>query len=56
MRSVLLGTEGMTNITGGNSILRTFFIHLAPLIGNAEFIQKNATARLSQLSLNYRFQ
>jgi hypothetical protein len=44
----------MTNITGGNSILRTFFIHLAPLIGNAEFIQKNATARLSQLSLNYR--
>ncbi len=54
MRSVLLGTEGMTNITGGHSILRTFFMHLAPLIGNAEFIQKNATARLSQLSLNYR--
>jgi 3-(3-hydroxy-phenyl)propionate hydroxylase len=54
MRSVLLGTEGMTNITGGNSILRTFFIHLAPLIGNAEFVQKTATARLSQLSLNYR--
>ena len=54
MRSILLGTEGMTNITGGNSILRTFFIHLAPLIGNAEFVQKNATARLSQLSLNYR--
>jgi 2-polyprenyl-6-methoxyphenol hydroxylase-like FAD-dependent oxidoreductase len=54
MRSVLLGTEGMTNITGGHSILRTFFIHLAPLIGNAEFIQKNATARLSQISLNYR--
>src|ERR1700722_8937018 len=54
MRSVLLGTEGMTNITGGHSILRTFFIHLAPLIGNAEFIQKNATSRLSQISLNYR--
>jgi 3-(3-hydroxy-phenyl)propionate hydroxylase len=54
MRSVLLGTEGMTNITGGHSILRTFFIHLAPLIGNAEFVQKSATARLSQLSLNYR--
>jgi 2-polyprenyl-6-methoxyphenol hydroxylase-like FAD-dependent oxidoreductase len=54
MRSVLLGTEGMTNITGGQSILRTFFIHLAPLLGNAEFVQQSATARLSQISLNYR--
>jgi 3-(3-hydroxy-phenyl)propionate hydroxylase len=54
MRSVLLGTEGMTNITGGQSILRTFFIHLAPLLGNAEFVQKNATARISQIALTYR--
>ena len=54
MRSVLMGTEGMTNITGGQSILRTFFIHLAPLIANAEFVQKSATSHISQVALNYR--
>jgi 2-polyprenyl-6-methoxyphenol hydroxylase-like FAD-dependent oxidoreductase len=54
MRSILMGTEGMTNITGGQSILRTFFIHLAPLFANAEFLQKSATSHISQVALNYR--
>jgi 2-polyprenyl-6-methoxyphenol hydroxylase-like FAD-dependent oxidoreductase len=54
MRSVLMGTEGMTNITGGHSMMRTFFIHLAPLIANAEFVQKSATSHISQVALNYR--
>ena len=54
MRSILAGTEGMTNITGGPSIFRTFFIHLAPLFANADFIQKSATSHISQVSINYR--
>ncbi len=54
MRSILTGTEGMTNLTGGPSILRTFFIHLAPLFANADFVQKSATSHISQVSLNYR--
>ena len=54
MRSILTGTEGITNITGGDSILRTFFIHLAPLFANAELVQKSATSHISQIALNYR--
>ena len=54
LRSILTGTEGMTNITGGQSILRTFFIHLAPLFASADFIQKSATSHISQVSINYR--
>jgi hypothetical protein len=44
----------MTDIAGGPSILRTFFIHLAPLIASAEFVQQNAVRRISQVALNYR--
>jgi 2-polyprenyl-6-methoxyphenol hydroxylase-like FAD-dependent oxidoreductase len=54
MRSILNRTEGLTGIIGGRSIVRTFFLHLAPWIAHAEFVQQNATARISQIALNYR--
>jgi len=54
MRSILSITEGMTNALGGPSILRSFFLHLAPWIANAEFLQEAATSRISQIALNYR--
>jgi len=54
LRSILNTTEGMTNIAGGHSILRTFFVHLAPLIANADLVQESAVSRISQVALNYR--
>jgi 2-polyprenyl-6-methoxyphenol hydroxylase-like FAD-dependent oxidoreductase len=54
MRSVLTRTEGLTDVIGGDSILRDFFLHLAPWVANAEFVQDTVTARISQLALNYR--
>jgi len=54
MRSILSTTEGLTNALGGPSILRSFFMHLAPWIANAEFVQDTATSRISQIALNYR--
>jgi 2-polyprenyl-6-methoxyphenol hydroxylase-like FAD-dependent oxidoreductase len=54
MRSIISRTEALTKITGGHSILRSFFIHVAPHIANADFVQQNATAHISQISLNYR--
>lgn len=55
MRSILSRTEGLTAMLGGgSSMARSFFIHLAPWIAHAEFIQESATARISQIALNYR--
>jgi 2-polyprenyl-6-methoxyphenol hydroxylase-like FAD-dependent oxidoreductase len=55
MRSIVSRTEGLTEIIGtGSSIMRSFFMHLAPWIASADFVQENATARVSQISLNYR--
>ena len=55
MRSILSRTEGLTAmVAGGNSIARSFFLHLAPWIANAEFVQESATSRISQIALNYR--
>jgi 2-polyprenyl-6-methoxyphenol hydroxylase-like FAD-dependent oxidoreductase len=54
MRSIVSRTEGLTDVIGGHSILRNFFIHFAPFIANADFVQENATAQISQIALNYR--
>jgi 2-polyprenyl-6-methoxyphenol hydroxylase-like FAD-dependent oxidoreductase len=55
MRSVLSRTEALTDMVGGgSSMLRTVFIHLAPWIANADFVRDVATARISQIALNYR--
>jgi 2-polyprenyl-6-methoxyphenol hydroxylase-like FAD-dependent oxidoreductase len=55
MRSIVSKTEGLTEIIGtSSSIMRSFFMHLMPWLGNAEFVQETATARISQISLNYR--
>ncbi len=54
MRSILSRTEVLTGIVGGRSILGNFFLHLIPWIANADFVQENATARISQIALNYR--
>jgi len=54
MRSVLSRTEGLTRMIDGDSILRNFFVHLAPFVAHAEFVQDNVTARISQIALNYR--
>ena len=54
MRSIVHRTEALTEVIGGHSILRNFFIHVAPLFANADFVQDNATANISQIALNYR--
>jgi 2-polyprenyl-6-methoxyphenol hydroxylase-like FAD-dependent oxidoreductase len=54
MKSVLNGTEGLTDVIGGHSILRTFFLHMAPWIAHTDFAQDAATSRISQIALNYR--
>lgn len=54
MRSIVFRTEALTDVIGGHSILRNFFIHVAPLFANADFVQDNATANISQIALNYR--
>jgi len=54
MRSIVFRTEALTDVIGGHSILRNFFIHVAPLFANADFVQDNATANISQVALNYR--
>jgi 2-polyprenyl-6-methoxyphenol hydroxylase-like FAD-dependent oxidoreductase len=54
MRSIVHRTGALTNVMGGPSILRNFFIHVAPLFANADFVQDNATADISQIALNYR--
>lgn len=54
MRSVLTRTEGLTDMVDGDSILRTFFVHLAPWVAHADFVRNNVSARISQIALNYR--
>jgi 2-polyprenyl-6-methoxyphenol hydroxylase-like FAD-dependent oxidoreductase len=55
MRSIVSRTEGLTEIVGtSSSIMRSFFLHMAPWIASADFVQKTATAQISQISLNYR--
>jgi len=54
MRSVLSRTETLTDAIGGDSILRSFFLHVAPWVAHAEFVQNSVTARISQIALNYR--
>jgi 2-polyprenyl-6-methoxyphenol hydroxylase-like FAD-dependent oxidoreductase len=55
MRSIVSRTEGLTEIIStSSSILRSFFMHLTPWLGNADFVQETATARISQISFNYR--
>ncbi len=55
IRDLLTQTEGLTDaIASENQVLRSVFSHIAPWIVGTEFVQKNATERMSQLSLNYR--
>jgi 2-polyprenyl-6-methoxyphenol hydroxylase-like FAD-dependent oxidoreductase len=54
MRSIVTRTEIMTRITEGHSALRSFFIHLAPFIADADFVQNSTAATISQIALHYR--
>ncbi len=55
MRSVLTRAEGLTEIIGAeNPMVRGVFNHLAPWIAGTNFVQENATDRMSQLALSYR--
>jgi hypothetical protein len=54
MRSILTRTEGLTDAMGGDSLMRTFFVHIAPWIAHGDFAQDLVTARISQIALNYR--
>ena len=55
MRSIIHRTEGLTEIVGtSSSIMRSFFLHVVPWLASADFVQETATARISQISLNYR--
>ncbi len=55
IKNVLTKTEGLTEAIGSeNAVFRSVFSHLAPWIVGTDFVQKNSTERMSQLSLNYR--
>jgi 2-polyprenyl-6-methoxyphenol hydroxylase-like FAD-dependent oxidoreductase len=55
MRSIVARTEEMTElIEAKNPLVRGLFNHLTPWIGGLNFVEENATARISQLALNYR--
>lgn len=55
MRNVLTKTEARTDVIGSeNPVVRSLLNHLGPWIGGAGIVQKNATARMSQIALGYR--
>ena len=55
IKTVLTKTEGLTHAIGSTSpIFRSVFNHIAPWIVTTDFIQKNSTERMCQLSLEYR--
>jgi 2-polyprenyl-6-methoxyphenol hydroxylase-like FAD-dependent oxidoreductase len=55
IRDVLTKTEALTEVVGSeNRVVRSLLTHLGPWIGGAGIIQKNATARMSQIALGYR--
>jgi hypothetical protein len=55
MRNVLTKTEALTDVIGSeNPVVRSLLNHLGPWIGGAGIVQKNATARMSQIALGYR--
>jgi len=55
MRAILGETERVTELVATeNKLLRSLFYHLAPWVGGFSFVEENAVARISQLSLNYR--
>jgi 2-polyprenyl-6-methoxyphenol hydroxylase-like FAD-dependent oxidoreductase len=55
IRDVLSKTEGLTDVIGSeNELVRSVFSYIAPWVVGTEFVQENATERMSQLSLNYR--
>jgi hypothetical protein len=55
MRSILSGSEGLTKLMSAeNPLVRGLFNHLVPWIGGMNFVEENATARISQIALNYR--
>jgi hypothetical protein len=55
MQSILSETEKATElIASENKLVRSLFNHLAPWVGGLSFVEENAVARISQLSLNYR--
>jgi hypothetical protein len=55
IRNVLTKTEGLTEAIGAeNPLFRSVFNHLAPWFVGTDFVQRNSSERMSQLSLNYR--
>ncbi len=55
IKTVLTKTEGLTHAIGStNPIFRSVFNHIAPWIMTTDFVQKNSTERMCQLSLDYR--
>ncbi|MGI4831743.1 MAG: FAD-dependent monooxygenase [Janthinobacterium lividum] len=55
IKTVLTKTEGLTHAIGSeNPIFRSVFNHIAPWIVSTDFVQKNSTERMCQLSLEYR--
>lgn len=55
IKTVLTKTEGLTHAIGSeNPIFRSVFNHIAPWIVSTDFVQKNSTERMCQLSLDYR--
>jgi 2-polyprenyl-6-methoxyphenol hydroxylase-like FAD-dependent oxidoreductase len=55
MRSIVSRAQDLTEVIDPkHPIMRSFFLHLMPWLGNADFVQESTTARISQISLNYR--
>ena len=55
MRHVLANTDSLTDMIGSeNSAVRAIFNNVAPYLGNAAFMQRNQTAGMAQIALDYR--
>jgi 2-polyprenyl-6-methoxyphenol hydroxylase-like FAD-dependent oxidoreductase len=55
MRSILTHSEYLTRLVGAQDpIVRSLIGHFGPWIGNAHFVQENASAQFSQLAVEYR--
>ena len=55
IKTVLTKTEGLTHAIGSeNPIFHSVFNHIAPWIVSTDFVQRNSTERMCQLSFDYR--
>lgn len=55
IREVLFGTEKLTDgMASTNPMRRALIDHVSPWLGSRDFVQERATARMSQVAIDYR--